>query len=439
MSFPATPPPDHPMGELHLPLPEEHTLPNRLQLLMIPDSRAPRVELRLIIPTAGRAFDEETMVGLAAATARLMTAGTRKRTSFQIEEEVDRYGGALSVSANTETALLHAHCLSRYLPQMMELIADVLLNPTFPPEEVEIDRANTLQRLRLQRTQPDFLADERLRKSLFGAHPYHRIAPDEDALQRWQSEHLQAFHAQRYRPTNATLIAVGEFHPARLVQLLERHLSAWQGEPPDDKLPSPPNEPAEKGEQLVLRDGSVQSHLMLGTLTPPRNAPDSLDLLLGVNLLGGGASSRLFRTVREQYGYAYSVSAHIDHYRCIGAFIAQAQTATENTRDALRQIQQEIDRLLHDPLPEQELQATKNYLIGRHTLGWITLGGIADRFVQAVVHRLPIDYWHRYPEMVASVSAEAVQHACARYLLPERMSIVIVGDPALTSPEASPL
>ncbi|MCS7066560.1 MAG: insulinase family protein, partial [Fimbriimonadales bacterium] len=332
-------------------------LDNGLHLLMIPTARAPRVELRLIIPAAGRAFDEEATVGLAAATARLMTAGTRQRTSFQIEQEADRYGGALSVSANSETAMLQASCLSRYLPQMMALIADVLLNPTFPPEEVEIDRANTLQRLRLQRTQPDFLADERLRKSLFGAHPYHRVAPDEEALQRWQSAHLQAFHAQRYRPAGATLIVVGDFHPRRLVRLLEMHLSAWQGEPPDGKLPSPPGKPVEQGEQFVPREGSVQSHLMLGVLVPPRNAPDSLDLLLGVNLLGGGASSRLFRTVREQYGYAYSVGAHVDYYRRIGAFIAQAQTATENTRDALRQIQREIDRLLSEPLPEPELQA----------------------------------------------------------------------------------
>ncbi|MEN3000563.1 MAG: pitrilysin family protein [Armatimonadota bacterium] len=434
MSFPSTPPPDHPIGELHLPLPEEHVLPNRLQLLMIPDSRAPRVELRLIIPAAGRAFDEESMVGLAAATARLMTAGTRTRTSLQIEQEADRYGGALSVSANSETALLQAHCLSHYLPQMVELVTDVLLNPTFPPGEVEIDRANTLQRLRLQRTQPDFLADERLRKSLFGAHPYHRIAPDENALQQWRSEHLQAFYAQRYRPAGATLIVVGDFRVARLVRLLEAHLSAWQGELPHDKLPEPPSKPVEPGEQFVPREGSVQSHLMLGTLVPPRNAPDTLELLLGVSLLGSGTNSRLFRTVREQFGYAYSVSAQIDFYRRIGAFVAQAQTATENTRDALRQIQREIDCLLHEPLSEQELQATKNYLIGRHTLGWITLGGIADRFVQTVVHQLPMDYWHRYPEKVQAVSAEAVQQACARYLQLPLMSLVIVGDPALAEP-----
>ncbi len=434
MSFPTTPPPDHPMGELHLPLPEEHTLDNRLRLLMIPDRRAPRVELRLIIPTAGRAFDEETMIGLSAATARLMTAGTRRRTSFQIEEEADRYGGALSVSANTETALLQAHCLSRYLPQMIELIADVLLNPTFPPQEVEIDRANTLQRLRLQRTQPDFLAEERLRQSLFGVHPYHRLAPDESALQRWQSEHLMAFHKARYRPAGATLIVVGDFSVARLLARLKAHLGAWQGEPPDDKLPAPPTESVEKGERYVPREGSVQSHLMLGALVPPRSAPDSLDLLVGVNLLGGGASSRLFLTVRERYGYAYSVSAYIDYYRRISAFVAQAQTATQNTRDALRAIQREIDRLLNEPIPQTELQATKNYLIGRHTLGWITLGGIADRFVQTVVHRLPLDYWYRYPEMVQTVSVETLQHACARYLLPERMSIVIVGEPSLAEP-----
>jgi predicted Zn-dependent peptidase len=423
------------MGELHLPLPEEHILPNGLRVLMIRDARAPRVELRLVTPTAGRAYDEESMVGLAAATARLMTAGTRTRTSFQIEDEADRYGGALSVRANAETALLHAHCLSHYLPQMVALMADVLLNPVFPADEVEIDRANTLQRLRLQRTQPDFLADERLHQALFGAHPYRRIAPDESAIKRWQPEHLQAFHTAHYRPANATLVVVGDFQPHRLVRLLETHLGAWQGEPSAAELTPPPTEPAERGEQFVPREGSVQSHLMLGTLVPPRAAPESLSLQLGVVLLGGGANSRLFRTTREQYGYAYSVGAHIDFYPRIGAFVAQAQTATENTRAALHQMQQEIERLLHEPIPEQELHATRNYLLGVYTLSWITLGEIADRFVQVAVHRLPLDYWHRYPERLQSLTADSVQEACARYLPPERLSIVLVGDTALVKPE----
>ena len=188
---------------------------------------------------------------------------------------------------------------------------------------------------------------------------------------------------------------------------------------------------AEQGWQLVPRPNSVQSHLMLGTLCPPRDAPDSLALQLAVSLLGSGTSSRLFLTVREQHGYAYSVGAHLDYYLRISAFVAEAQTATENTHAAVRQIRAEVERLIGDPIPADELQATQNYLIGRHMLGRITLGGVADLYKQAVVYGLPLDYWQRYPDMLASLTAAQAQSAAAQYLQPDRFVTVVVGEPSL--------
>jgi zinc protease len=427
----ATPPPDLPMRPSHLPIPDAHTLPNGVRVLTLPDRRAPVVEFRLVLPFAGRAYDDPNWVGLASATARLMIAGTPTRTSFEIADEADRYGGSIGVSANTETATLSARCLSAYLEPMTRLIADVLLHPTFPPDEVEIDRANTLQRLRLQRSQPGFLAEERFRVALFGAHPYARLAPDEDALQRWGTDELQAFHAAHYRPAEATLLVVGDFDPDALLAVLTDALAEWQGATGTEPVPVPPMQPAETGWLLVPRPNSVQSHLMLGALCPPRDAPDSLALQLAVSVLGSGASSRLFLTVREQYGYAYSVGAHLDYYLRVSAFVAEAQTATENTHDAIRQIRAEVERLINDPIPADELQATQNYMIGRHMLGRITLGGVADLYKQAVIYGLPLDYWQRYLDMLASLTAQQAQAAAAQYLQPDRFAVVVVGEPSL--------
>ncbi|MCX7993318.1 MAG: insulinase family protein, partial [Fimbriimonadales bacterium] len=318
----STPPPDVPMRPSELPLPDETLLPNGIRLLTLPDNRAPVVEFRLILPYGGRAYDAPEWVGLSGAAARLLISGTPTRSSFEIADEADRYGGYISVSANTETAILSARCLAPYLEPMTRLIADVLLNPTFPPDEVEIDRANTLQRLRLQRSQPAFLAEERFRIALFGEHPYRRLAPDEDALQRWEPAHLQAFHAERYRPREATLLIVGDFEPENALKLLQDALGDWQGAVAQEPLPAPPTQNAEAGWLLVKRPNSVQSQIMLGALCPPRTAPDSLALQMAVSILGAGASSRLFLTVREQYGYAYSVGAHLDYYLRIGAFTA---------------------------------------------------------------------------------------------------------------------
>ncbi len=431
------PPPDHPMREVSLPLPEEHTLSNGLRVWLLPDNRAPVVEFRLVLPTGGRAHDHPDWVGVSSATARLMTAGTPTRTSLQIAETADSYGGAIGFSANTETATMNAHCLSDYTPKMLTLISEVLTQPTFPPEEIEIDRANTLERLRLQRSQPDFLAHERFLQALFGNHPYSRYAPSETAIQNWTQQHLWEFHQRHYCPQGAVWIVVGDFTPRQMLAWLEETLGNWQGTLLESKLPDPNTEPVEKGVHLVPRPNSVQSNLIIGTLCPPRSAPENLEIQLGTTVLGGGTSSRLFMTIREQYGYAYSVFAQLDHYRRLSAFNASAQTATENTRDALREIQKEVNRLVNKPIPDAELQATKNYLIGRHLMGWITLGGIADRFVQVAVHGLPMDYWHTYPERLQSLTGEVVQQTCARYLLPERMSAIIVGDPSLSALETA--
>ncbi|MCS7209728.1 MAG: insulinase family protein [Fimbriimonadales bacterium] len=427
----SVPPPDVPMRPSELPLPDATLLPNGLRLLMLPDTRAPVVEFRLVLPYAGRAYDAPEWIGLSGATARLLIGGTPTRSSFEIADEADRCGGYISVSANTETATLSARCLAPYLEPMTRLIADVLLNPTFPPDELEIDRANTLQRLRLQRSQPAFLAEERFRIALFGEHPYRRLAPDEDVLQRWQQEHLQAFHAERYRPQDATLLLVGDFEPNAALKLLQDALGDWHGTAEQEPLPAPPMQNAETGWRLVERPHSVQSQIMLGALCPPRTAPDSLALQMAVSILGAGASSRLFLTVREQYGYAYSVGAHLDYYLRVSAFTAEAQTATENTHDAVRQICAEVERLIHEPIPADELDATRNYLIGRHMIGRLTLGSLADLYKQVVLYGLPMDYWRRYPEMLESLTADAVQQAAARYLQPERFATVVVGEPSL--------
>ncbi|GIV10458.1 MAG: hypothetical protein KatS3mg019_2549 [Fimbriimonadales bacterium] len=430
----AVPPPDAPMRPSELPLPDATTLPNGVRLITLPDRRAPVVEFRLILPYAGRAYDTSDWIGLSGATARLLTAGTPTRASFDIADEADRYGGYVSVSASTETATLSARCLAPYTEPMTRLIADVLLNPTFPADEVEIDRANTLQRLRLQRSQPAFLAEERFRIALFGDHPYRRLVPDEEALQRWQSEHLQAFHATRYRPHGATLLVVGDFEPEALLNWLNAALGAWQGAVEQDPLPAPVMQNAEVGWFLVERPNSVQSHLMLGTLCPPRTAPDSLALQFAVSILGAGASSRLFLTVREQYGYAYSVGAHLDYYLCVSAFVAEAQTATENTHDAIRQVRAEIERLIQEPVPPQEMDATRNYLIGRHMISRLTLGSLAGLYKQTVLYNLPLDYWRRYPDLLDALTPQEVQSAAAQYLQTERFATVVVGEPSLAEP-----
>lgn len=427
MVYRQQPPPDDPARDLTMPEPAALTLSNGLKVIYVNHGKAPMAQIRLLLPKAGKRFDPVDRYGLAAASARLLTAGTETKTSFQIEEEADRYGGSIGVSANSDYASLYASCLSQYLPNMLALMTDLLLNAVYPEREVDLDRVNTLQRLQIQRSQPAFLAQERFAWELFGAHPYGRIAPDPEAVKHWSSEELQAFQASYYRPKGATLILVGDLPARQLSALLEDYLGVWIGAPRKEAEPAAPA-PRQKGtRQYVERPNSVQSYIRMGVLCPTRLHRDYIALKVATTLLGGGASSRLFLTVREQSGYAYSVGCSTESYQQTGVFSADAQTATVNTEDAIRQMVAETRKMSQKLAPEEELQAVKNYMLGRFALSWITQAGIADMVARLQVNKLSFDYWLNYPQKLREVSTQSVQAVSQRYLNPSAFQTVVVG------------
>jgi len=412
------PPPDEPEKPLQLPDPVMHILSNDLKVTLVEHPRSPMVQMRWMLPSGGSRIDAPELGGIASASARLLISGTPTRDSFQIAAEAEGYGGSLGASANHDYTTLHAACLSHHLPAMLNLTSDVIRNPVYPAEEVEIDRKNTLQRLQIQRSQPSFLAHERFAKELFGDHPYARIVPSEKVV--------QAFHARHYKPAGASLVMVGHFNISEVIDLLESILGDWQGTPkPSVVQPPALNNPG--SEVFVERPGSVQSYIRMGSLCPTRNHPDFTLLNVGVMILGGGASSRLFLTVREKYGYAYSVGCSVETYQLTGLFTAEAQTSTQNTNDAIRQMRAEITHMNETLVPDEELEAVKNNLIGRFAMGWITQSGVADMIARLEPFGLTFDYWRTYPERLRAVSSESIRTVFQRYLDPEQFVSVIVG------------
>lgn len=420
------PPPDEPEKPLRLPDPVIHTLSNNLKVTLVEHPRSPMVQMRWLLPAGGSRIDPPELTGIASASARLLTAGTPARNSFQIAAEAEGYGGSLGASANHDYLTIHATCLSHHLPAMLSLTSDVIRNPAYPAHEVETDRQNTLQRLQIQRSQPSFLAHERFAKELFGNHPYAHIVPSEEAVRRWQPADMQAFHSQHYKPAGASLVMVGHFDTSETIEMLENIFGDWQGTPEFVPLQKPlPNQHA--SEVFVERPGSVQSYIRMGNLCPTRDHPDFTPLLVGVMILGGGASSRLFLTVREKYGYAYSVGCSVETYQWVGQFAAEAQTSTQNTEDAARQIREEITRMNETLVPEDELEAVKSHLLGRFALGWITQGGVADMITRLEPFGLTFDYWRSYPERLHAVSPESIRTVFQRYLNPSFFISVTVG------------
>src|SRR5438132_12757172 len=195
---------------LNIPEPFETTLSNNLSVVLVEDRRLPLTSIRLAI-RSGNANDPAELPGLSDMMTHLITEGTETRTSRQLAEEIERLGAALNVGSGSDFTTVAASALSVFADEILELMADVALRPSFPQNEIDLARENTKQLLIQQRAQPTFLASERLSQVMFGAHPYSRISPTEEMLDAMTRDDLLRFRESIFIPNNAVMIVVGDF------------------------------------------------------------------------------------------------------------------------------------------------------------------------------------------------------------------------------------
>jgi zinc protease len=411
----------------NLPTPTETVLTNGLKLVVVEDNRLPIVSFRLAF-RAGSVNDPTDLPGLASMTAAMLTEGTEKRTSQQIAAEVERLGASLSASAGADNSVIGASALAQYTDEILELMADILINPSFPESELNLARENAKQGLIAQRAQPSFLSDERLSKVLYGEHPYSVVSATEQSLDAITREKLIDAHRKMFTPDNAVFVAVGAVKADELAAKIESLFGAWKHSGETETNFAAPPERATRTIYLVDRPGSAQSNIVLANLAIKRSDPDYFPLLVMNQVLGAGASSRLFMNLREQKDYTYGAYSSLDARRLTGAFEATAEVRSAVTGDALKEFFYELERIKTEPIPEQELQDAKNYMTGVFPIRLETQEGLINQLVTMQMYNLPSDYLATYRENVAAISAEQAQQAANKYIAPDKMAIVIVGD-----------
>lgn len=411
----------------NLPTPNETVLSNGLKLVVVEDHRLPIVSFRLAFKT-GSANDPADLPGLTSMLATMLNEGTEKRTSLQIASEVENLGASLSSSAGSDSTVVAASSLAVYANEILDLMADVVLNPSFPDEELHLQRDNAKQGLIAQRAQPSFLSDERLSKVLFDTHPYSIVSATEDALDKLTRERLAEFHQRIFVPNNAVFVAVGDVNAADLKQTLEDLFGEWeQGAQSEHQFPAPP-ERAGRDFFLVDRPGSAQSNIVLANLAINRNHPDYFPLLVMNQVLGAGASSRLFMNLREQKDFTYGAYSSLDARRLAGAFEATSEVRSSVTGDALKEFFYELDRIRDETVPEQELKDAKNYMVGVFPIRLETQEGLINQLVTMQMYDLPADYLQTYRDKINGINATDVQRVAREHVAPDKMAIVIVGD-----------
>ena len=420
----------HEILRVKLPKPVEAKLKNGLTVLIAEDHRFPIISVQLQITGAGALFDPSDLPGLAKVAAEMLREGTKSRTSRQIAEESDKLGATLSAASEfgSSVTTFRASGLSQNFDSWFSLALDVLLNPTFPADELDKLKQRLRIQLSQQRSAPNFLVDERFSRAVFGDHPAAIVAPTAESVAAMTTEVLLQWHRERYAPQNAILGIAGDVRANELIPKLEKQLAVWERSNRKDSFSGRPVPASARRVYLIDRPNSVQTTIAVGNIAIDRRSPDYIPMVVMNHLLGGGPAARLFLNLREEKGYTYGVYSNFTARRYPGPWRAGGNMRTEVTANALIEFFNEIRRIRDEKVSDAELADAKRALTARFAL---SLEQPTEALNFAVVQRVygfPADYWDSYPAQVMAVTSEDVQRVARKYLDPDTMQLVAVGD-----------
>jgi len=411
-------------------------LSNGLQVVLAEAHSIPKFHGELYF-RAGEALVSDRSVGLAEMTATVVRTGTAKRTSRQIEEHLRRLGADLGTSAGQDTSAISFAGLSEFAEPLLQLVNELAREASFPEAEFERERRQKIEEVKLERTSPSFLAGERLRKVLFGEHPYARISPSEAQVTAYKREDLEGVYREIYTPENALLILVGDFDPQPMLQLIEKVFGDWAGRNPEAKPAASPPQLRGRRVYLVHNPGSVQTQILAGCHAITRKHPDWIRLGLTNSLYGGAFNSRLVMNIREDKGYTYSPRSGVSPLRQRGYFSISAAVRNDVVAASLTEIFYELDKLRSVSVPDAELADAQNYLSGVFSMGLATQEGLLSQFSTVELHELAEDYLETYRGKVRALTSADLKAAARKYLDSANMQIVVVGDRAQIEDQAA--
>jgi zinc protease len=408
------------------PLAEREILPDRAVLLVAERPAIPIVVLRVSVP-AGSVHDPADGLGLANLTATLLTRGTTRRSGPELDRAIEFVGGSLEAGAGRDGATVTLSVLKKDLSLGLDLLAEVLQQPVFPPDELARKVADIQGALRRSEQSPETLAGRALGPMIFPGHPYGRpSAGTIESVGKLTREQVVAFYRLHYRPDGASIVAVGDVTVAEIRQALMQRLSGWSA-PPSALPPVPKPAPTARAETRTIKRDLSQTTVLLGRPSIRQDDPDYFPLAVATYVLGGGSASRLYTRVREERGLAYSVYSTVQPGRYGSSYVVSLQTRTDSVALAVQLVREEMARIGREPIAEAELELAKSYLIGSFPLRLDTSGKLAGFLGAVEENGLGLDYPDRYRERIGRVTVADVRRVAAKYLDPGTFSSVMVG------------
>ncbi|MBI4402451.1 MAG: insulinase family protein [Nitrospirae bacterium] len=408
--------------------PVRFVTPNGMTVLVLEQHSLPIVQIHALIK-AGSAQDPPEKAGLANLVASLLDEGTTTRSAKQIAEQIEFVGGTLAAKAGEDFTTVSARVLKKDTELGFELLADVLLRPTFPEKELKRVRSHILGEILSEKDAPDLIAAKAFNQVVFDGHPYRwPVNGTEKSLPTITRADLYTFYAREYLPNQTILSIVGDITIEQARALVAKQFGSWKkGDQPARASGAP--KPMDKPVVRLIEKDLTQATIMLGHLGISRTNPDFYAVTVMNYILGaGGFSSRLMDSIRDNQGLAYGVGSHFDANLMPGAFLVTLQTRNETANQAITGVLKELNGIRDAPVTDEELADAKAYLIGSFPLRLDTTAKLAEVLSQVEFYGLGLDYFTQYPRWIERVTKEDVLRVAKQYLHTDHFALVVVGN-----------
>ena len=414
------------------------TLSNGLEIVLAERHAAPLVDFRLIVD-AGYAADQFAEAGTASLAMNMLDEGTESRTALEISEELAMLGASLGTGSDLDISTVQLSALRENLDASLSLFADVILNPSFPEEELNRLKAERLAQIQREKVTPIQMALRVFPELLYGENHAYGLpltgSGTEESVRSIARSDLEQFHATWFKPNHSTVVVVGDITMDELKPRIEQAFSDWEAGDTPAKNVAQVDHRDSPSIYILDRPGSQQSIIFAGHLAPPKNNPQEIAIETMNNILGGAFTSRINMNLRENKGWSYGAFSLLWDARGQRPFIVYAPVQSDKTKESMAEIQNELTGFLGDEPPtDDELdKAVRNQTLqlpGR----WETINSVESSVSEIVQFGLGDDYYRTYAERVRNLSLDAIREAANDVVHPDRLVWVVVGDRSQIEP-----
>lgn len=429
------PPPTSAIRPFDFPEVDHRELEGGLDLRVARLSRLPVVSLNLFV-RAGEAGLTEERAGMAVLAGDALEGGTKRRSGSEMAEALERLGARMGVSTGWEGTTVSISCLAERLEEAVAILAETVLEPEFPQEEVARARDQQLAQIRQRSMDPSSLAADAASRRIFASSvPYARpLGGSVASVEGVGRDALAAYASAWYRPATGGLVVAGDVDAGEIEACVRDGLGGWDGSPPVREAFEVEPVTTERRVWVVDRPGSVQSQIRVGHVGVERSHPDVYALSVLNTLLGGAFTSRLNLNLREKSGFTYGVRSRFALRSRPGSFQVTTAVGSDVTAPAVREILGELERLVDAGATEDEVVSARDFIAGVFPLRLESAGQVASRIVEQVVFGLPDDYHATYRDRIRAVTRDEATQAGRRHVRPAEAQIVVVGDAATVTP-----